>query len=623
MKMLALLACLLTLLAAPFARAQTAVDDVTLFASLKDRSSGSEGAERAADYILKSFEQAGLSNVGAQKFLMPVPQVLSCSMEAGGESMEIHPWGPNLVYLPMTPVEGLDGPLVYAGNGSFAALDGHEIKDSIVLMDMDSGAEWLNTASYGAKALVYLGNPKSIRGEFERKNTLTPMAFPRYWVDPQTAERLKHLASTGTKAVVKSRTVWQNKLVRNCYGLIPGRHPELKRQLIVLDAFYDASSHVLGTAPGADESASIAVLLSLARKMAQSPPDRSVLFLATVGNGQALSGMRQFIHVATARKKILRKEIKQLQESKERIDRRLDLIGSDDPIASAKSPEDQEILRDILVEEAKNRADTLIREIQYQKAVSGEEAASGVEEPRPYRRLSWLTTMKDLTAEQRPLALKLIKETVPGLKAAQKDLRQRQQAAKSGNDLRNVIDEYTPVLYLDLYLSSLVPELKLVEMGGTYPVRGNLKRMTRSARLTALLGQLGSETARETGLPDLFARPDAGSAASSENTAGMPGPCCDVAVLAGLPAVALMTVDDFRPHWSTPHDTLENVNLDNVELFTRYLSRLFGKLFSHATLHGSSESGLSGLAGLEGQAMFIRQGELFPDQPAPGTVVSV
>ena len=134
-----LLACLCLLLvllgSACRASAQEAMSDIQFFSSLKDRSTGSQGAEDAADYILKAFSDAGLSNVGSQEFLLPIPEVASASLEGDGESLDLYPWGPNLVYLPMTPETGLQGPLLYAEDGDFEHFNGRDVKGSIVLMD--------------------------------------------------------------------------------------------------------------------------------------------------------------------------------------------------------------------------------------------------------------------------------------------------------------------------------------------------------------------------------------------------------------------------------------------------------------------------------------------------------
>jgi len=121
--------------------------------------------------------------------------------------------------------------------------------------------------------------------------------------------------------------------------------------------------------------------------------------------------------------------------------------------------------------------------------------------------------------------------------------------------------------------------------------------------------------------------PETGRGGSGEEGFGkISAPCClacDIGLLAGLPAVSLMTVDDDRSRWSTPHDTLDRVNKENITALSRFLPPLLARLFSHPSLHQGVEGGLAGLASLEGRAMFIRQGELFPDQPAPGTIISV
>ncbi len=607
------------------AYAQDALDDIAFFSSLKDRATGSEGAERAADHILKVFSEAGLVDVGAQEFLVPVPSVAAASLEAGSERLDLFPWGPNLVYLPMTPFEGLTGPLLFVEEGDFTQFDGRNLKGAIVLMEMSSWENWTSAAMLGAGALIFLGDQQSLKGEFLQKNIPTPVAFPRFWVPPETAGRLRELARGQTPEVtVKAKTRWHNKLVRNCYGFLPGKHPQLKGEIVVLEAFYDASSAVLGLAPGADEATSIATLLAVVRRLVRDPPERSVLFLATAGNGQAQAGMRQFIWSVTARKKLLRKEAKQLQDQRQQLDRQLELLQQQDPLAVTE-PRDQELVLAVLLEKAKDKADALIRETQYQQALLKQNATSTIDEARPYRHLSWITTLQDLTADQRTLALELLSTARPTLKARQKELRLRRQALKSSETLRNRLDEYSPVLYLTLHLSSHSPFLGLMEMGQTYPLRENVKRMTRAGRLSTLLNQLASQTAQDENLPAMI--PEAGRGSSGEEGFGRTSaPCClacDIGLLAGLPAVSLMTLDDDRSRWSTPHDTLDRVNRENVTALSRFLPPLFVRLFSHPSLHQGVEGGLAGLASLEGRAMFIRQGELFPDQPAPGTIISV
>lgn len=614
--------------AVPAACAENTLDDLAFFASLEDRSAGAPDADRAADYILKVFAEAGLANVGAQEFLTPVPALISASLEIEGKTSEVYPWGPNLAALPMTPPEGVTGPLVYVGNGDLDRLNGKNIAGSIALMEMDSSCNWLETASLGASALIFIGDSTSSNGEFQEKNTPTPLAFPRFWVTPAEGDRLKQLiAERSVQATLKSRTTWRNKMVRNCYGFLPGKDTNLQKELIVLEASYDASSHILGLAPGADEAVSIAMLLSLVREFAAAPPDRPVLFLATVSNRRTISGMRQFIWATSARKKHLKQATKQIKAVKEKVDRSADILDKADPLG-VDDRKEQEMLLGLLVEKAKDKADEIVRENQYRKAVSlstGGGHAAEEEDPRPYRYLSYATQLKRLTPDQRALAAQLLNELKSDMEVQHRELKLRQRAGKSNEALKELMDRYTPVLYCSLYLSSHSPSVGLVELGDTYPIRQNVRRILRAGRLSNILSQAASDVSAGGALPNLLKTASRANSSQMETGLVQPGshPSSDAAILAGLPAVALMTLDDARTLWSTPLDTLDRVDMNTVRALSRFVPALLNKTVSDPSLAAVCEPGIRGFASLEGQAMFVRQGELFPDQPAPGTIVSV
>lgn len=607
------------------AAAHDLMSDITFFAGLKDRSTGSAGAEQAAKYILQAFRDAGLEEVATQDFLTPVPEVVSASIEVQGQSLDIHPWGPNMVYLPMTPAEGISGRLIYVGNGDFAQFNDKAVEGSIVLMDMASFGNWMNASMLGARALIFLGSDDSVRGQFNDKEIPTPLAFPRFWVDAQNGAVLKRLAvEQSASATVRSTTRWQHKLVRNCYGLLPGKSPELRKQLVVLDAFYDASSHLLGIAPGADESISISMLLLLARELAKDPPDRSVLFVAATGNGQGLAGMRQFTWAATTRRKILRRDKKQLGDQKEQINHQIELLEKGDPL-SVDDPADRALIWGLVTERAKDKADELTREQQYQKALAPSGAAVDVDDPRPYRRLSWVNRPEDLTPEQRTLALGLLEGMVPELKTRSQEINVRQRVLRSNEQLAQRLGEFEPAVYLDLNLSSHSPFLGLAEMGHTFPIREDVRRIVRARRLADILTETGDQTAQQVGVPNMFKNLLKGDAAQGGFGQCHLGAClcCDIAAIGGLPAVSLITLDDNRSLWSTPHDTVERINSGNVETLQRFLPTFIAGLLSHPALHTGISGQLRGLASLEGTTKFIRQGELFADQPAPNTIINV
>ncbi len=600
-------------------------EDLAFFASIQDRSVGTRGNEEAADYILHSLEQMGLTRVGVQKFMTPVPEVLLATLAVNGQTFEIFPWGPNLAYLPKTPEGGFRGQLVHAGNGDLASMDGLPIKDSIVLLDMNSGGNWMKVAMLGARAVIYLGREDSPQGQFQDKNIPSPVAFPRFWASPSVGRQLQELASTAeVPAILEANTRWQNKMVRNVYGLLPGKDPRLRNELIIVDAFYDASSPILGKAPGADEASSVVLMLEMARTLVADPPDRSVLFLATTGNGQSLAGMRHFISAITARTKMVRRDEKLLKDQKKLIDEQIELLDVPDPF-SISDPVQRDLIWQLVVRRAKDKADLLTREAQYRKRID-REGDSRVEDARPYRRLSWITSMDEATSpEARELSRQLLEEAKPPLKTARRELKARTEVIRSTKIIRDIVDDHVPILFLSLNLSSHSPFFGLVEMGDTYPVRERVRRMARATRLNNLMSSLGDEVSDELKAPGLFR--DLSRSSAFEGgfgaIAAFTHPCCDVGALAGLPSVSLMTLDDYRQYWNSPSDTLDRVNQQNLEQVNRFLTVMLPRLFSRPELSTATEGGLRGLAGLEGRALFQRQGELFPDQPAPDTIVSV
>lgn len=97
---------------------------------------------------------------------------------------------------------------------------------------------------------------------------------------------------------------------RNVIGVLPGTNPALNGQALIISAHYDhlglgwpdARAGAKGRLhPGADDNASgVAVLLELARLMADAKPDRSVIFAAFAGEEEGLLGARHYVDAAQA-----------------------------------------------------------------------------------------------------------------------------------------------------------------------------------------------------------------------------------------------------------------------------------------------------------------------------------
>jgi hypothetical protein len=97
---------------------------------------------------------------------------------------------------------------------------------------------------------------------------------------------------------------------RNVIGVLPGTNSALSGQALIVSAHYDhlgfgwpdARAGAKGQLhPGADDNASgVAVMLELARLMAEAKPERSVIFAAFAGEEAGLQGSRHYVKAAQA-----------------------------------------------------------------------------------------------------------------------------------------------------------------------------------------------------------------------------------------------------------------------------------------------------------------------------------
>ncbi|MFC1718939.1 LysM peptidoglycan-binding domain-containing protein, partial [Candidatus Poribacteria bacterium] len=175
---------------------------------------------------------------------------------------------------------------------------------SIVLLDFNCTVKWINAAMLGASAVIFIEPEDTIRGEAEAKFLTIPAAIPRFWISQKDADYLieNYLPEGGVENNVQAQLIatmtWERKLGQNITGLLPGTDPDLRGEMVVIQAYFDSMSVVPADAPGADPTCGIAAMMEIARvlSMEENRPGRSVLFLATSGHFQGLAGMRGFMY---------------------------------------------------------------------------------------------------------------------------------------------------------------------------------------------------------------------------------------------------------------------------------------------------------------------------------------
>ena len=428
------LGCLLWISAAAAQIAEQQLPDaftdiIGKLSSLADRSTGTAENEEAALYIKEQLEQLGYEDVGSYRFSVPVIRNEKSTLSIPNRNIQIdlRPLSGNAVTPQTVAPPGLSGPLIYAGRGDLKYLNGKQIAGSIILMELDSGKNWLQAANLGAKALIYIGRKDAPRIFYEEKFELSPLQFPRFWISRAKAIEIfgdfENAADGQIAAEVQliSQIRWQLASSENIYCFVNGTDPKLKEKLIMVEAFYDSTATVAGLSPGADEAVSIATLLELARFFKKNPPKRSVLLVASSGHAQSLAGMREMIWSISTRSKDLRKLNKSFKALVKETRQTIKLLKNLSFDSAAKSEsadaEATRILKAAIDERLKTESDRVSRQLMRLRLEQKDQADADqiqklTDERLLLKRLLWSSDFLDLTAEDRQALSEFIPKTI-------------------------------------------------------------------------------------------------------------------------------------------------------------------------------------------------------------------
>ncbi len=292
--------CLSLAAAAAADQAARLTADIEFLTSNGSRAVGYPGAAAAAGLIEDRFRDLGLTDVRRQEYPvgMPVDRGASLAVEETGLPIPLLCMWPNLVRTPTLPPAGLRLPLVYAGSGEWAELNGRELEGRAVLMEFNSGLNWLRPASLGAAAVLFIEPGETTVRQAQRKYAVAPLDVPRFWIDNRSGQRLRRRLDEGgeLEVTLRGRMDWEMRPAWNLTAVLEGADPKLSEETVVLQAYYDAASVVPALAPGGTAACGIAALLETARHLVEQRPAHSVLFLATSAHYQAQQGIIDFVN---------------------------------------------------------------------------------------------------------------------------------------------------------------------------------------------------------------------------------------------------------------------------------------------------------------------------------------
>jgi len=310
-------------------RADGFEDDLQTLLKTPHRLSGTPEGRQAGDYLEQRLRGMGIEDVYRLDFPMVQTQVSRCEITVGDVTAKLVPIRPNVTIPPVTPGEGLSGPLVYLGRGEAADLEGRAIEGAIAVYEYDCNENWQRAFSLGAKAVVFLGGP-DVKSMIP-KHAAIPGNLVRLYAPPEVLSRID-LRKDHPKATVVSHVTWERALGTDIVAYLPGtetgrREPEV----VVLSTHYDTFGQVPHASPGARGAANCAALLETAEYFAKHRTRRDLLIVFMDNQARYQQGGRAFYQAVLMGSGLDARLRREHLEEKEYVERTLPLLKAENP----------------------------------------------------------------------------------------------------------------------------------------------------------------------------------------------------------------------------------------------------------------------------------------------------
>ena len=279
----------------------------SILSSLKSRVVGTNGYYQSYRYIY-NFMKNFSDHVYLQNFTLAMPIGsfnLTYIVNGKAYHVKLYTILPNGFSL---GVQGkIEGEIIYVGTGEINTYKDKDIGDKIILIDFDSGINWLR---YGCtlsipKAFIFI---EPYEGETQSNSSLpftrkdvdgqyisVPINVPRFFVKYNDIKNVLIALDKGEKVIGKicGKDEWKLVNAFNIIGYIKGK--TITEESIIIAAHYDSYSIIPELSPGADESLGISLMLLLMKYFRENRPNRSILFVALSGHWEGIAGARIFV----------------------------------------------------------------------------------------------------------------------------------------------------------------------------------------------------------------------------------------------------------------------------------------------------------------------------------------
>ncbi len=273
--------------------------------------------DRAAQTALKGLWFSGRIQQPSVAFIPG-----KASLTLGTNTVKIYQVAPNLIEPSNLPGDKLDGRLVYLGHGSTREQAGVNLEGSIVLMEFNSGKQWIDAVQFGARAIVFIeaetgkDKPGAFLAEAALKQTTSMISVPRYYITRESLGKLvgadpKLLNKSVAKASVDATPGrWEKRTLSTEWLFIPGTkampdvpesfNSDTARQIVHVQAYKDANCIVPELSAGASTLGNLAAVVELVEGFKKAPPQRPVLVSVVSDHTNALLGEQNYAYTLFA-----------------------------------------------------------------------------------------------------------------------------------------------------------------------------------------------------------------------------------------------------------------------------------------------------------------------------------
>jgi len=295
---------------------------------LEGRAIGSEGAHCAADYLAAQFRTLGLEPAGTEDNYFQIFSIRKGSELGSANALAIagdtYAVGTDWVPFGFSANSALNGQLIFGGSGlsspgtpedRYARMD---ISGRIVVLewgDPDAAHGMSQRADPHFKATVAAGRdaagvlllaPDGMDLPALTNEIRNALSVPVAIVSSARAEEVRAAAISGSSLDIRTDVRQTVADARNVAALLPGSHPTLRNEYVIVGAHYDhlGFGGEGSLAPdsrdihnGADDNASgTAAVVEIAKALVEGVrPDRSILFLAFTGEERGLWGSAYYV----------------------------------------------------------------------------------------------------------------------------------------------------------------------------------------------------------------------------------------------------------------------------------------------------------------------------------------